>query len=152
MSEVNRRKLLAALGAGMAAATVPMSAFASHRRDDPRSMIFGPIFDPRHFGAKGDGKALDSTAINAAIDACARAGGGVVYLSPGTYRSGTVTLKSNVTLYIEAGATILGSTDINDYTPQPEAGPTAQYHLIFAKDAENVTLCGPGRIDGQGSS
>lgn len=156
MSEVNRRKLLAALGAGMATAAVPVATFASHKRDGSRSMTFGSgsgqIFDPRNFGARGDGKALDSNAINVAIDACTRAGGGIVYLSPGIYRSGTVTLKSNVTLYIEAGATILGSTDINDYTPQPKPGPTAQYSLIFAKDAENATLCGPGLIDGQGSS
>jgi hypothetical protein len=105
------------------------------------------------FGAKGDGKALDSPAINAAIDACTRAGGGMVYLRPGVYRSGTVVLKSNVTLYLEAGSTILGSLDLNDYTEMPgppKNGDANQRHVIFAKDAENVTLSGPGRIDGQG--
>lgn len=112
-----------------------------------------PLFDPMRFGAKGDGKALDSPAINAAIEDCTKAGGGVVYLRPGIYRSGTVVLKSNVTLYLEAGATILGSLDLNEYTEMPgppKGGDANQRHLIFAKDAENVTLAGPGRIDGQG--
>lgn len=77
----------------------------------------------------------------------------MAYVPPGTYLSGTVVLKSNVTLYLEAGATLLGSKNLADYTPQP--GPPAkgdanQKHLIFAGDAENVGLAGPGRIDGQG--
>lgn len=152
MSDFDRRKLLVALGAGAATAGLPMPAFASHKLgDDPQPAIF----NPRKYGAKGDGKTLDSAAINAAIDACTRSGGGVVYLSPGVYRCGTVVLKSNVTLYVEAGATILGSTDINDYTLQagpPPMGDADQDHLIFAMDAENVTLCGPGQIDGQGPS
>lgn len=114
-----------------------------------------PFFDPLSFGAVGNGKTLDSNAINAAITACNQAGGGIVYLRPGTYRCGTVVLKSNVALYLEAGATILGSTDIRDYTPQPGPDPNGdagQNHLIFARDAENVSLIGAGRIDGQGTA
>lgn len=128
-----------------------MSAIASPSPGGDRPTIF----DPRQFGAKGDGRALDSPAINAAIDACTGAGGGVVYVLPGTYRCGVVVLKTNVTLYLEAGATILGSTNIADYAlPSGSAfkGEAEQNHLIFAKDAENVTLRGPGRIDGQGST
>lgn len=112
-----------------------------------------PFYDPRSFGAVGNATSLDSPAINAAIDACNRDGGGVVYLRPGVYRSGTIVLKSNVTLYLEAGATILGSLDLNDYIAMPGPPPNSdanQRHLIFAQDAENVTLAGPGRIDGQG--
>ena len=113
------------------------------------------VFNPRHFGAVGDGNFLDSPAINAAIDACNKTGGGVVYLSPGNYLSGTVVLKSKVCLYLEAGAVLLGSKNLSDYSPQP--GPkfyedAGQRHLIFARDAENVGLAGPGEIDGQGSS
>jgi len=66
-----------------------------------------------------------------------------------------VILKSNVTLYIEAGATLLGSTRLSDYTPQPGPDPMAdanQRHLVFARDARNIGLAGPGRIDGQGSA
>ncbi|HWB97255.1 MAG TPA: glycoside hydrolase family 28 protein, partial [Bryobacteraceae bacterium] len=114
----------------------------------------GPsLFHVRDFGATGNGTTLDTRAINAAIDACHASGGGMVYVPPGIYLSGTVVLKSNVTLYLEAGATLLGSKDVRDYSPQP--GPPAlgdanQKHLIFAGDAENVGLAGPGRIDGQG--
>ena len=111
------------------------------------------FYEPWQFGARGDGKALDSPAINRAIDACTKAGGGIVYLRPGTYRSGTVVLKSNVTLYVEAGATILGSFELTDYTEMPgpsHKGDANQTHLIYARDQENVTLAGPGRIDGQG--
>jgi hypothetical protein len=107
-----------------------------------------PVFDPMQFGAKGNGRTLDSQAINAAIDACSRAGGGTVRLRSGTYLSGTVILKSNVTLYLEAGSTLLGSSDVHDYTEA--SGASKSRHLIFAADAEHVTLAGPGRIDGQG--
>jgi polygalacturonase len=113
------------------------------------------IFNPRDFGASGNGQALDSPAINAAVNACSAAGGGVVYLAPGVYLSGTVILKSNVTLYLEAGATLLGSKTLTDYTPQPGPpgkGDANQKHLVFARDAENVGIAGRGRIDGQGEA
>jgi len=148
--KLDRRQMLmltAAMASGSAVAG------ASRRHEDKDGPL--PLFDPMQFGAKGDGKALDSPAINAAIDTCNRAGGGLVYLRPGVYRSGTVILKSNVTLYVEAGATILGSLDLNDYTAMPGPpvnGDANQKHLIFAKGAENVTLAGPGRIDGQGQN
>ena len=114
-----------------------------------------PLFNVKEHGATGNGEALDSGAINQAIAVCNEHGGGVVYVPPGIYRCGTVILKSNVTLYLEAGATILGSKTLSDYSLQ--AGPSArgdanQKHLIFARDAENIGLAGPGRIDGQGSA
>ncbi len=119
----------------------------------PFSRGAGRVFDVRESGARGDGKSRDTASIQKAVDACAQAGGGTVYLSPGTYLSGTVVLKDNVTFHLEAGATLLGSTDLADYTLQP--GPPAKgdangKHLLFARDAENVTLSGSGRIDGQG--
>ena len=111
------------------------------------------LFDAREFGAAGDGKALDSAAINRAVDACHSAGGGVAYVPPGTYRCGTVVLKSNVTLYLEAGATLQGSKNLADYTAQSGHQAEAELsdkHLIFARDVENAGLAGPGRLDGQG--
>ncbi len=111
------------------------------------------LFNVRTYGATGEGRGLDTEAINRAVDACHAAGGGVVYVPPGVYLVGTVVLKSNVTLYLEAGATLLGSKNIADYTPQvgPDAEADAgQKHLIFARDAENVGLAGRGVIDGQG--
>jgi polygalacturonase len=155
---MNRRQIqMMMLTTAMASSTANVAVASGKHADNSL-----PLSDPIGFGAKGDGKALDSRAINAAIDACNKAGGGIVYLRPGTYRSGTVVRQSNVTLYLEAGATILGSLDLNDYMEYPglpydekpgppPKGDANQRHLILAVDAENVTLAGPGRIDGQGT-
>ena len=67
------------------------------------------------YGAAGDGRKLDTASLNAAIEACAKAGGGRVYVPPGRYLTGTVQLRSHVTLELEAGATILGSENPDDY-------------------------------------
>jgi hypothetical protein len=150
MIDVSRREFLAALGI-FAGAAFPVAAIASRGPDGEAATTF----DPRKYGAKGDGKALDSGAINAAIDSCTAAGGGIVHVAPGTYRCGIVILKANVTLYLEAGATILGSTNIDDYFHHGGSGgknDAGQNHLIFAKDAEKVAIRGSGRIDGQGST
>src|SRR5450756_937307 len=112
-----------------------------------------PYFDVRQYGARGDGKSKDTASLQRAVDECAAAGGGVVYLSPGIYLSGTVILKDNVTFHLEAGATLLGSTQLADYRHQsgpPVLGDANGKHLIFAREAKNVTLSGAGRIDGQG--
>jgi hypothetical protein len=134
----------------MAAGYAP-SALAAPAQAGARDPLH--IWNVRDFGATGNGKTLDTKSINAAIDACNTARGGVVYLPPGTYLSGMVVIKSNVTLYLEAGATLLGSRNIEDYAKaagHPDTGDTNQRHLIFARDAENIGLAGPGRIDGQG--
>lgn len=148
---MNRREMLATMGI-MAAGGSLLTAQVPVQKDAKSGLR---IFDARDFGATGDGATLDTASINRAIDACHAAGGGVVYLAPGTYLSGTVVLKSNVTLYLEAGATLLGSKNLSDYGAQsgpPQKGDVNQKHLVFARDAENVGLAGPGRIDGQGPS
>ena len=66
------------------------------------------IFSVRAYGALGDGKALDTAAINKAVEACAEAGGGQVRFPPGRYLSGTVHLRSNVALFLDAGTTLVG--------------------------------------------
>jgi hypothetical protein len=112
-------------------------------------------FSVRDFGALGDGTHLDTTAIQAAIEACHRSGGGTVVLPSGTYLSGTVQLKSNVTLYLAAQARLLGSPDLKDY---PELSSVDQlyqsggYSLLAAINAENIGLSGQGTIDGQGAA
>ncbi len=117
-------------------------------------------YDVRTFGATGDGETRDTPAIQKAIDTCSAAGGGVVLLRGGDksrYVAGTLYLKSNVTLHIDDGATLLGSPHIEDYTTDTDrtmyrGEPYMNRCLIFAKGASNVTIEGPGTIDGQGAS
>ncbi|QEE27992.1 glycoside hydrolase family 28 protein [Terriglobus albidus] len=111
------------------------------------------VYDVRRFGAHPDGKTLCTVALQRAVDAAYRAGGGLVYVSPGVYLTGNVELKSRVCLYLEAGSVLLGSTRIEDYTEQAGAVSGADAngrHLLYARKAEDVSLCGMGRIDGQG--
>jgi len=115
------------------------------------------VFDVRDYGALGDGATLDTKAIQAAIDACTQAGGGKVYLHNGSFLSGTIYLKSNVTLYLEAGAVLLGSTNLGDYPVTVPAfrSYTDNYtnkSLIYAERQENIAILGRGVIDGQGAS
>ena len=73
-------------------------------------------YNVRAFGSVGDGKNLDSPAINRAIESCAQAGGGTVYVPPGTYLCGSIRMKSNIHLHIDAGAIILGAPqEMNAY-------------------------------------
>lgn len=160
MKALSRRQLLTVAGIaalGGAASTLPTSAQDDNRRGNAR------IFDVKLYGASGNGISLDTTPINRAITDCNSNGGGIVFFPPGTYLSGTVVLKSNVTLYLDAGATLLGSKMLIDYTPQSldsslsetkafarDLTDTGSRHLIFAYKAENIGLTGPGKIDGQG--
>lgn len=112
-------------------------------------------FNIRDFGARGDGQTLDTAAIQAALDACAQVGGGQVLIPPGRYLSGTVHLRSRVTLWFEAGARLIGTTNLVEYRqPAPPAFmPEARWGkwhrgLLVGEDLEDVTLAGPGVIDG----
>ncbi len=115
------------------------------------------VYSVRQFGAVGDGKTLDTEAIQKAIDAASAAGGGTVCLPPGTYLSATIRLKSRITLHIDAAATLLGSTNFKDF---PEIIPrfrsyTDKYvrtSLIYAEDVHDVAIVGRGTIDGQGAA
>ena len=112
----------------------------------------------KDFGAKGDGVSLDTKAVQAAIDCAAKQGGGVVSVPAGTYVCGSIWLKSNIELHLDCGAVIKGSPDIKDSCsadccPQNEAEPNGgDYvsggHLLLGVGVQNVTLSGPGRIDG----
>jgi hypothetical protein len=108
-------------------------------------------FNIMDYGAIGGGKALNTVAIQKAIDAAAKVGG-CVYVPGDTFLTGTLMLKSNMTLELAPGAVLLGSRRIEDYTPfvwghHEDCTP---WHLLVVKDAENVVICGHGTIDGQG--
>ncbi|MGA2672506.1 MAG: glycoside hydrolase family 28 protein [Terracidiphilus sp.] len=108
--------------------------------------------DPRNYGAKGDGVGKDNAAIQAAIDACERRGGGTVRLVAGTYLSAPIVLKSNITLQLDKGATLLGSSDHADYPAKTEFREPGLQSLVSATDAANVSITGEGVIDGAGES
>jgi polygalacturonase len=108
--------------------------------------------DPRAFGARGDGVSKDTAAIQKAIDTCEQRGGGIVRLTPGTYLSAPIVLKSNITLELEKGATLLGSPIHADYPAHPEFQEPGKEPLVGAVGAVNVTIRGEGTIDGSGSA
>lgn len=119
-------------------------------------VLHAQTFNVKDYGARGNGKRLDSPAIQKAIDACYRAGGGTVKVPAGTYLSATIQLKDNVTLQLEKEALILGTTDYKAYDnldPFTEGlGIEVGRALLVAVDAKNVSLVGEGVIDGQGSA
>ncbi|MFH1718927.1 MAG: glycoside hydrolase family 28 protein [Planctomycetota bacterium] len=115
------------------------------------------LYDVRDYGAKGDGKTMCTGSIQKAIDACSSAGGGTVYLPPGAFLSGTIYMKTGVTLRLAAGSTLRGSTSLDDYPPTVPAfrSYTDNYtdkSLIYAENVERVAITGAGVIDGQGAS
>lgn len=114
-----------------------------------------PSFNIRNHGACGDGLALDMHAIQALIDTCAAQGGGTVYFPAGQYVTGSLFLRSNITLYLDAGAVILGSENPSDYPvihSRWEGMHQATYApLIAGKDLQNIAVVGRGTIDGRGA-
>ena len=119
-------------------------------------------YNVRNYGAAGDGKNLDSPAIDKAIQAAAAAGGGTVYLPPGTYLSGTIHLASNIHLLIDAGATILAAPQSMNAYDEPEHWEGTAYQdgghtffhnsLIYGEGLTNISITGQGMIDGSALS
>lgn len=112
-------------------------------------------FNVKNYGAKGNGKTIDTKAIQSAIDDASKAGGGLVELDAGTYISGSIFLKDNVELHLNHGATIKGSDNILDYKSGGtryqnsfKGDNTTGGHLIMGIGVKNVTISGPGKIDG----
>src|SRR6201996_5859167 len=124
------------------------------------SSQFG-VYNVRTLGAIGDGKMLDSKAINKAIETAANAGGGTVYFPAGNYLSGSIHLKSNVSLYIDQGATIT-ATDEDPGSAYDQAEQTvnmvyqdyghSHFHdaLLWGENLHDVSILGPGTIWGKG--
>ncbi len=127
---MKRVGLLLALAAGLGAAQLAQADDTAPRQ-----------FDVMKYGAVGDGLALDTAALQKAVDACAAAGGGEVVFPKGTYLTGSLELKSGVHLVITPQAVLLGSKSLDDYPNRK---------VIYASDATDVAICGGGTIDGQG--
>ena len=111
-------------------------------------------FPISEFGAVADGKTLNTAAIQKAIDHAETAGGGVVEIPAGTFRSGSIFLKRGVELWLAEGAVLLGSTDIADY-PKRETRIEGHFEpwrmaLVNAQGLERVRIGGRGRLDGNG--
>jgi polygalacturonase len=113
---------------------------------------FSADYNILSFGAKADGITVNTKAIQTAIDKCSEAGGRVI-IPAGTFISGTIYLKNNVTLYLMTGAELKGSAAMKDY-PDNTVGERRKVFrsLIIAKDATAISIAGQGTINGNGAS
>jgi hypothetical protein len=158
MEETNplsRRQWLGRLAVpALAGATtmIGLDAKASPRDKGNLDTLAGArVYNIRDHGAKGDGKTLNTKAIQLAIDKCFSDGGGTVLIPAGEFLSGTLELKSNVTLHLSAAAKLLGSPKREDYTAG-KGVPSGNGNIVFlyAVNANNVSIEGNGTIDGNG--
>ena len=172
--DMHRRDLLKLSPAALAA-TVGHVSLAHAQTTGSAPTDFHPaaaIHNVRNFNVAGDGKTVDTPAINRAIEAVAAAGGGTLYFPAGTYMCFTIRLKSNVQLYLSAGCTILAAdspkrgeatgynggtydaAEPNDpWTPYQDYGHNHwRNSLFYAENEHNFSICGPGLIFGKGLS
>ena len=164
-NSLSRRKLLGYLATASIATTgllaSPAKAFAGGNDADmpQKDKNSGTrVYNIRDYGAAGDGKTLDTPALQKAIDACTNDEGGIVLVPAGVFVIGTVQLKSNVTLHIAAKGVLLGTDDGRQYYADnniPLTGDTTMddgnVGLIYAVRAENFSIEGAGTIDGNGA-
>lgn len=160
-----RRDFLRQGSTGLLAAALPAAALADSKNKGAN--VTG-LFNIRTYGATGDGKTIDTPAVNQAILAAAAVGGGTVYFPAGTYLCYTIRLKSHVSLYLDAGATILAAsvpdegTTTGGYDPAGPPQPWEKYQdfghnhwpnsLIWGDGLEDISIYGPGLIWGKGLS
>jgi len=164
-----RRDFLRIGSLGAAGTALPTLPFAAKSKSEPAQT---GVFDVRQHGATGDGKTLDTDAINKAIEAAAAAGGGLVLFPPGTYLCFSIRLKSNIHLHLEQGATILAAdsplpnqiTGYNGGTydaaePKTEWDAYQDYghnhwhnSLIWGDGIHDIAITGTGLIYGKGLS
>lgn len=119
-------------------------------------LVAQQFYDVTKYGAKKDSSTKATLAIKKAIDAASKAGGGTVYFPAGKYLTGPVHLKSNITIFIDAGAELHFSDDFDDYLPMVESryeGVDVKSFspLFYAYNVENIAIMGRGIIEGHGS-
>jgi polygalacturonase len=120
-------------------------------KENENKLAGAAIYNVRDFGAKGDGKTLDTAAIQSAIDKCFNEKGGTVLIPAGDFLSGTLELKGNVTLHIAAAGKLLGSPKREDYTAGKGVPPgNGNIVFLFAVNANNISIEGKGTVDGNG--
>jgi len=121
----------------------------------------GAFYNVKNYGAKGDGRAIETQAINKTIETVAAAGGGTVYFPAGNYQSGSIHLKSNISLYIDQGATLIAAEATKEAGyDDPEKIVTNEYEdfghrhwhnsLIWGENLHDISIMGPGTIWGKG--
>jgi polygalacturonase len=157
-SIVNKQRILLS---AIAASLVFLIPTVRVTHSSPQRAAEAAVYNVKTFGATGDGKTLDTPAINKTIDAAAAAGGGTVYFPEGNYLSVSIHLKSNIALYLDQGSTIIAAntTDNAKYDP-PEPNEWDKYQdfghthwhnsLIWGENLTNVSILGPGMIWGKG--
>src|SRR6266700_877725 len=146
----------ASVGSGLVGTAI--SSAQTGRATNHDNTLGVRIYNIRDYGAKGDGSTLDTGAVQAAIDECTKDQGGTVLVPAGVFVIGTIELKSNVTLHLAAQGKLLGSADGKQYRAAdaiPLSGDSTlgdgNVGLIYAVNAENIVIEGPGTIDGQGA-
>lgn len=171
---LSRRKIVSLAGtlagSSLVASTPVIGASATRAQSTPAANDTpgGAWFNVRHHGATGDGKTLDSPAINRAIEAASDAGGGTVYFPAGVYASYSIRLKSHISLYLDQGAVILAESVPHDgltsggydaAEPQGAWEPYQDYghnhwhnSLIWGEGIHDLSILGPGLIWGKGLS
>lgn len=159
---MNRSRQLTLLLITLLALSACLIAAHGQKKTTGVAQKLADVYDVRMYGAKGDGRTLDTAAVNRAIEAAAAAGGGTVRFPAGTYLCFSIHLKSNITLELNQGATILaadpkeskGSYDApepNEWDMYQDFGHSHwQNSLIWGIGLENVAITGPGLIDGKG--
>ena len=152
--DLSRRKLLVQMSVPPLAASLSTGLMSSTVIAQPaqNATLGARIYNVRDFGAIGDGVGIDTEAVQQAIDACNKDRGGTVLIPAGDFVVGTLELKSNVTLHLAAQGRLLGSPKIEHYKAGNGVPPNnGNVVMIYAANAENVTIEGTGTIDGNGA-